>query len=541
MNSLNPESPYPNALPNSGEVTSRDLGDAGLRSPERNREGLERVLEASPDLHFRMNFEGLFLDYLGEEASRTQLLYDPRDFIGKNAREVLPPYLAEILLGGLLQAKSTGIKNQVAYSSNLPELPEQFYEADIVPLDHEQAFVTCRNVTEAHQSQALQKLLMTAYQVLHASPDIEQNLVSVTECLVPVLGEICYVDLIDDQQRLLRVHTACRDVNRKAIMAEITARYLWRMNSSTSPAQALRTGETVFFTATDDRWNRQIAVDERHLVLLRELKLSSVVSTPLIARGQKIGVLTLTCFSPYRHFTRRETLIIEDLAQKIAHAIDYSRLLKGVYYLNQINHPLASIFSSEMFRNIEAIEGCVDFLLKIASNPGDHAGLVKKQAKNVQRSIEQIALLVQDLEDQTKSPEKNQKYKLDLSPFRLDQILHEILQNCGTRAQARMQTIQAVMENPDLSILCDQALFKKSLGELLNEISDQTPAGEKIILRVAETAQDIVFSILPSPQTLKTQTNLEHLIETHLGKLWQESEGNQRNGIYFSIPSFRPC
>jgi len=58
-------------------------------SEERNR----ALLSAIPDLMFRVNMEGVLLDY--NSSGESDLLINPSDFLGKNLLEMLPPDIAQ--------------------------------------------------------------------------------------------------------------------------------------------------------------------------------------------------------------------------------------------------------------------------------------------------------------------------------------------------------------------------------------------------------------------------------------------------------------
>ena len=65
----------------------------------------QALLENIPDLIFRINIDGYFLDY--HTATEKRLYVRPENFLGKNATDVLPPELAKATLEKVRQAIKT--------------------------------------------------------------------------------------------------------------------------------------------------------------------------------------------------------------------------------------------------------------------------------------------------------------------------------------------------------------------------------------------------------------------------------------------------
>jgi PAS domain S-box-containing protein len=110
----------------------------------RQSEGRYRaLLNAIPDLMFRMTRDGTYLDFKGEAAD---LASPPEELIGANARDVLPPEVAERLLEGIGHAIDTGEVATGEYELTLDGVARTF-EARIVR-DDDEAVLIVRDITE---------------------------------------------------------------------------------------------------------------------------------------------------------------------------------------------------------------------------------------------------------------------------------------------------------------------------------------------------------------------------------------------------------
>ena len=81
----------------------RKRAEANLRrSEQKNR----AVLSAMPDLMFRLDKNGVFLDYKAEKDS--DLLVKPEMFLGRKVDDVLPPWLADLTMKNIRRTLQTG-------------------------------------------------------------------------------------------------------------------------------------------------------------------------------------------------------------------------------------------------------------------------------------------------------------------------------------------------------------------------------------------------------------------------------------------------
>jgi PAS domain S-box-containing protein len=101
------------------------------------------LLNAIPDLMFRMSRDGTYLDFKGD---RDDLAVPPEELIGSNARDILPADVAEQLLEGIAHALDTGEVATGEYELTLNNVRRTF-EARIVR-DGDEAVLIVRDISE---------------------------------------------------------------------------------------------------------------------------------------------------------------------------------------------------------------------------------------------------------------------------------------------------------------------------------------------------------------------------------------------------------
>jgi signal transduction histidine kinase len=110
------------------------------------------VLNALPDLMFRMSREGV---YLAVKAERTgDLVVPPDQLIGRNVRDILPREIAGPMLNCIEEALEQGAARTVEFEYELElEGSPRFFEARIVPGGEDEVVMLVRDFTERHNSE----------------------------------------------------------------------------------------------------------------------------------------------------------------------------------------------------------------------------------------------------------------------------------------------------------------------------------------------------------------------------------------------------
>jgi PAS domain S-box-containing protein len=125
---------------------ARERTVQALRQSERRYRAL---LNAIPDLMFRLDRDGVYLDYKGDPAD---LAVPPAQLLGNRAHNILPAGVADQLVGGIRHAISTGEVVTGDYELELDGV-ERHFEARIVK-DGEEAVMIVRDITARKTQEA---------------------------------------------------------------------------------------------------------------------------------------------------------------------------------------------------------------------------------------------------------------------------------------------------------------------------------------------------------------------------------------------------
>lgn len=130
------------------EITDRHLAEAALRASLATNLAL---LKAIPDPMFRISSDGILMNI--EAAKSNHLPLTALDFLGKHLCKVLPPEVAQLIIGGVERAIATGDVQILEYQLLLHEQLHD-YEARIAVCAPDEVMAIVRDITHRKQAEA---------------------------------------------------------------------------------------------------------------------------------------------------------------------------------------------------------------------------------------------------------------------------------------------------------------------------------------------------------------------------------------------------
>lgn len=124
------------------DITERKWAEENLRKSE---EHYRTLLTAIPDLMFRLDKDGRFMDYHAEET--LVLFAPPEKFLGKHYKEILPPNVSKKFDSVIKEVKKTGQLGIFDYELVLPNKEMHYFEARVTCYESE-CVAIIRDITE---------------------------------------------------------------------------------------------------------------------------------------------------------------------------------------------------------------------------------------------------------------------------------------------------------------------------------------------------------------------------------------------------------
>jgi PAS domain S-box-containing protein len=159
--------------------------------------------------------------------------------------------------------------------------------------------------------------LLHAARMLAEAADATETVERLATLAVDRLADVCTIDLADEQgmSRPLARH---RDPARQHLADELRERHLPQRGHPHPSLRAVREGRTVWVRSMSEDFLAAITHDARHLEVVRELQLVSLICVPFVADGRPLGVLTLAADAERGRFTAADVEVAEQLALQVA-------------------------------------------------------------------------------------------------------------------------------------------------------------------------------------------------------------------------------
>jgi PAS domain S-box-containing protein len=125
---------------------------------------LEAVFRALPDLYFRLDADGIIVDYLSGTSSN--LYVPPEHFLGQRMTDILPHNVASLFSQAIFEISETRNSIDIEYSLSMSE-GEKTYEARLLPFNSDQIIILARNITKRKQAES---------ELKHKNHELEQTL-----------------------------------------------------------------------------------------------------------------------------------------------------------------------------------------------------------------------------------------------------------------------------------------------------------------------------------------------------------------------------
>jgi CheY-like chemotaxis protein len=175
-------------------------------------------------------------------------------------------------------------------------------------------------------AQAAQAFLLQAAQALARSTTYNGTLTNLAEVAVPTLGDICLIDVRDqDGAGLRRMASRHVDPTRQALVDLLASDYPPDPEGGHPTIQVLATGQSVWSETMSDAFLRATSRDEEHFRIVKELGFESFMTVPLTDRGEVLGAITMISAGSGRRFGRRDLSLAEDLAGQVATVVGKAR------------------------------------------------------------------------------------------------------------------------------------------------------------------------------------------------------------------------
>jgi PAS domain S-box-containing protein len=184
-----------------------------------------------------------------------------------------------------------------------------------------------RDVTLRKRAADAQRFLAQASAALETSLDPQRTLQTIAELAVPLLGELCILDMPRSDGRLGDSVAAATIAGVAERLVEIRRRWPLEPDGSHPVSRVHRSGRVLVVPDLDRRGALDpVAQSDEHRRFMLDAGYRCAVVLPLVARGRTLGIMSLLHVRADLRYDESDVALLEDLAARAAQAYDNARL-----------------------------------------------------------------------------------------------------------------------------------------------------------------------------------------------------------------------
>ncbi len=181
-------------------------------------------------------------------------------------------------------------------------------------------------VDELLEARRRSEFLLLAAQVLSEFVDYGEMVERLARVSVPVLADLCLIDLEDDDKRIRRMAAWHADPAKRPLAEELKNWYAPLSTGDDPIMEVMRTGRSMWSAEMSDEFLHAGCRDKRHYSILKELGYTSYMTVPLRTReGEVIGTVTLVSCGSGRRFSEKDLDLAEQLAKQVGSVVSRAR------------------------------------------------------------------------------------------------------------------------------------------------------------------------------------------------------------------------
>jgi signal transduction histidine kinase len=438
---------------------------------------------------------------------------------------------SEIAVAMVVRGRSLGVLNLLLTEpgrrygeSDLAQAAELAHLAGLA-LDNARLYRAAqREVAERARAEAMQRFLVDASTTLAASLDYEETLKRIARLTVPLLGDLCSVDVVEDDGRIHRIAAAHRDPMLEGAVHQLLERFPVVVHPEFPTAHVVRTGMRWYSPEIPSGMLEEVSGgDVALLAALRALEPRALLCLPLKARDRTLGAILLSRTDAGHEYTPAEVDLAEELARRAALAVDNARLYGDALAASQAKSDFLAVMSHELRTPLTTVIGYAELLADGVSGPVSQTQ--RRQLSRIQASAQHLLQLIEQILSFSRVEAGRERVHLEpLDAVGLAQDSALLIEPA-----ARGRTLKLVLDLPHspVPIETDGGKVRQILVNLLANAIKFTDHGE-VGLRVRRSpegdANGVVYEVWDTGIGISPD-HLDHIFDP----FWQvEQQANRR-------------
>jgi PAS domain S-box-containing protein len=468
-----------------GQFLERQGADDRLR-------WLAAIVASSDDAIISKNLDGIILSW--NEGAERLYGYTAEEIVGRPLALLVPPdhpdelpaIMERLKRGERIEHFETVrvSKDGRRIDVSLTISPVKNAEGRIIG-----ASKIARDITRQKHAQQTTRFLADASATLTELTDYESTLRRVARLAVPQFADWCAVDLQRPDGSIRRLAIVHADPAKVQCAQKLFDRWPPRPTDRHGVMAALRRGEPNWAAMIPDTLLADLAHDEEHLRILRELGLKSYLCVPLRSRDQILGVLTFATAESGRVYDAGDLRAADDLAGRIAIAIENARLLAALKEADRRKDEFLAILAHELRNPLAPLRSAAHLL----QQPGLDRPALERTGEMMGRQVQQLGRLVDDLLDLSRIARGKMDLRKEWVDLRV--VVRRAADVSRSLIESRRHHLTVSLPDAPVPLRADPTRLEQVLTNLLNNAARYTPEGGHIWLTAAVEGGEAVVRV----------------------------------------------
>lgn len=421
------------------------------------------------------------------------------------------------------------------------------------------AWGTQRDVTKQKQLEERQQFLESLSNKLMLSFSQNITLAEIAKLMIPYLADYCRIALVDQHKQITEVAVHHKNPNHKHLAQQLYNAYIENPDVPHGIHHILTTGKPEIISNLSPDSMYSIKHNRKMQKIISQIKLKSYMGVPLIARDKVIGAMTFSSIHESRIYTKDHLRFAQEIAHRIALAIDNTRLFREAQEAIRIRDDFISVASHELKTPLTSIKIFTQILEQHAEKTKDRTALPHLQKVNKQ--LKKLTELIYDLLDISRI--QKGKIQLTKSIFNFDDTVRDVIEVMQTWSKHKIR----IQGYTNAMVYGDQDRIGQVISNLVSNAIKYSPKSFEIIIHLSKTKKNVEVGVqdfgigIPAQHisrifsrfyrvfdtTDKTYPGLgiglyisAQIIARHHGKIWVKSSDGKGSTFYFSLPIESP-
>lgn len=348
-----------------------------------------------------------------------------------------------------------------------------------------------RDISQRKRTEEALKFLAEASASLAALLDRDSALQHAAASMVPNFADWCVIYIIRPDGAIGAPASAHRDSAKQQLLREFLAEYPVDWESPSVTVQAWRTGHTQFIPQLTEERLQKLGQNDRLMQALRKLDPRSVISVPMKIRERTIGVISFVQSDGGRPYAESDVPLAEDLARRVATAIDNAQLLNSIRESERQKDEFLAMLAHELRNPLAAIRYAADAARLRSPDARDAhdemLDVIDRQANNLTRLIDSLL----DISRISQEKIKLRREPIDAATIvdRAAAAQQPLLYEKGDRL------IVDVADEP-LPLFVDATRIEQILVNLLTNAAKYSPDGSEITLKAFALDGEAIIQVI---------------------------------------------